>query len=147
MSLIIITWRNCLGWLHKQFGEPDDASITHGDNQHSPVHEPSLSSAHHISNFTWPVFVLRLSTSVSVMSVRHRKSQDFRAVGAFHRDHSPLPQWKELTCGMSGSTSNLRPLSFRWPLALLLLLPYSVLDLFSQLPICLCGWSLCCSLT
>lgn len=50
-------------------------------------------------------------------------------------------------CGMSGYTSNSRPLSFRWPLALLLLLPYSVLDLFSQLPIFLCRWSLCRSLT
>jgi len=75
-----------------QFGEPDGASVTHGDNQHSSAHKPSLSSAHHISNFTLPAFVLRLSISVSVMSVRHRKSQDFLAVGAFHRDRSLLPQ-------------------------------------------------------
>ena len=47
---------------------------------------------------------------------------------------------------MSGSTSYSRPLSSRWPSALPLLLSYSVLDLFSQLPISLCGWSLCCSL-
>lgn len=49
-------------------------------------------------------------------------------------------------CGMSGSTSYSWPLSFCWPLALLLLLSYSVLDLLSQLPISLSGWSLCCSL-
>lgn len=72
------------------FGEPDGAFT--GDNQHSAAHEPSLLSALHISNFTSLAFVLRLSLSVSVMSLRHRKSQDFLAVGAFHRDCSPLPQ-------------------------------------------------------
>lgn len=50
-------------------------------------------------------------------------------------------------CGMSGSTSYSRPLSFRWPPALPLLLSYSVLDLFSQLPISLWMVSLLFSLS